>query len=287
VWAAGVARRTLDTAGVATTALVHETDSSPEGVVVLVHGFTGSKEDFAALLPELASAGWHAVAIDLPGQHESPALGDPGAEAIGRHVAVVVEHVADEAEADRIHVVGHSLGGLLVRRAALWDQRRFASLTMLCSGPAALGDASWRDPLERFAAAMAAGRADAVWSAMRADAAAAGDDPLPPDVLDFLERRLLSGDPATHAAFARILLDEPDLTDALAALDLATHVVFGDADDAWTPTAQTSMADRLGARRSIIEGAGHSPAVDDPRATAEALIEGWRTPAPRATSGTP
>ena len=36
-------------------------------------GFTGSKEDFLQLIPELDSFGWSVVAIDHAGQFESPA----------------------------------------------------------------------------------------------------------------------------------------------------------------------------------------------------------------------
>ena len=42
------------------------------GDVLLVPGFTGSKEDFAPLLEPLSASGWRVTAIDLPGQYESP-----------------------------------------------------------------------------------------------------------------------------------------------------------------------------------------------------------------------
>src|SRR2546421_175548 len=39
---------------------------------LLVPGYTGSKEDFAPLIDPIADAGFDVVAIDLPGQYESP-----------------------------------------------------------------------------------------------------------------------------------------------------------------------------------------------------------------------
>ena len=49
------------------------------GSVVLVPGFTGSKEDFLTLLPLLGAAGWHVLAYDHLGQYQSPGT-DVGAD---------------------------------------------------------------------------------------------------------------------------------------------------------------------------------------------------------------
>jgi pimeloyl-ACP methyl ester carboxylesterase len=40
--------------------------------VLLLPGYTGSKEDFAPLFGPLTDAGYAVVSIDLPGQFESP-----------------------------------------------------------------------------------------------------------------------------------------------------------------------------------------------------------------------
>ena len=41
---------------------------TPRGDVLLVPGFTGSKEDFIAILEPLAAFGWRVAAMDLPGR---------------------------------------------------------------------------------------------------------------------------------------------------------------------------------------------------------------------------
>src|ERR671927_1325751 len=62
------------------------------GTVLLVPGFTGSKEDFAPLLRPLCAAGHRVVALDQRGQFESPGPDDPArytvAELAGDVVAV-------------------------------------------------------------------------------------------------------------------------------------------------------------------------------------------------------
>ena len=47
-----------------------DTGTAAEGTVLLLAGFTGSKEDFAPLLAPIAAAGLRAVAIDQRGQYE-------------------------------------------------------------------------------------------------------------------------------------------------------------------------------------------------------------------------
>ena len=49
--------------------------------LLLVHGFTGAKEDFTPWLEPLAAAGWHAVAPDLRGHGVSSKPAAESAEA--------------------------------------------------------------------------------------------------------------------------------------------------------------------------------------------------------------
>jgi pimeloyl-ACP methyl ester carboxylesterase len=260
-------------------ALHHPAHGTVRGTVVLVHGFSGSKEDFADLLPHLGEQGWDAIAIDLPGQHESDPHPDPSADALAAALAATLRAVAEGADHPDVHLVGHSLGGVVARRTVLQDPTAVTSLTLMCSGPAALTAPDHRDPLERFAAAMSLGMVDAVWEHMQhaqRESRPGVDD----DVLTFLERRLRAGDATTHVAMAQMLLHEPDLTDALATAALPVHVVHGVDDDVWTPAEQVAMAARLCAAVTAIDGAGHSPAVDDPAATAAALDAWWRSSIP-------
>ena len=59
------------------------------------------------------------------------------------------------------------------------------------------------------------------------------------------------------------------------------HVAYGVDDDVWPLEEQDLMAKRLGASLSRILGAGHSPAIDDPEATATTLDHWWTEGAPR------
>src|SRR5271166_2911629 len=107
---------------------------------VLVPGFTGSKEDFLAILEPLAAAGRTVYAYDQRGQYQSPHAADRSAYAAAELAADMLA-IADAVakDADGVHLVGHSMGGLIAREAVLHQAAAFLSLTLLGSGPAALG----------------------------------------------------------------------------------------------------------------------------------------------------
>jgi pimeloyl-ACP methyl ester carboxylesterase len=71
------------------------------------------------------------------------------------------------------------------------------------------------------------------------------------------------------------MLAETDRVAELAATGVPVLVAHGEADDAWLPSVQADMARRLGARHEVIDGAIHSPAVENPARTVEVLLDFW------------
>jgi pimeloyl-ACP methyl ester carboxylesterase len=71
------------------------------------------------------------------------------------------------------------------------------------------------------------------------------------------------------------LLGEPDRVGELAGCPLPLLVAYGERDNAWQPATQAAMAHRLGAEHVVIEGAAHSPAVENTAATVTALAAFW------------
>ena len=67
-------RITFDVASGPIAALRTGVDGAPD--VLLVPGYTGSKEDFVPILDPLATAGFRVTSIDLPGQLDSPGPDD-------------------------------------------------------------------------------------------------------------------------------------------------------------------------------------------------------------------
>jgi len=291
----GVRRTTIRTARGAFAALeaVPGSGVCERDAALLVPGYTGSKEDFLAILDLLADDSRHVIAIDMRGQFETAGAGDPSgyaAAALGAASRAIMQATGAR------HLVGHSYGGLVGREAVLAGTgAEFASFTLMSSGPGALTGPRAEDLRALLAtlgvgnggqpeggrpeggrpdrAALRAGIAG-LWRAhLEPQAIAAG---VPGHIVAFLGRRMLGNDPDGLVLMAAHMLAAPDRTAELARQDrLPMLVIYGENDNSWSPAAQENMARRLGARRLCIPAAVHSPAVEAPATTASALTRFW------------
>ncbi|MFE2350405.1 alpha/beta fold hydrolase [Kitasatospora cineracea] len=265
--------RTVRVAGLA--ALCGEPAGAVRGTAVLVPGFTGSKEDFIALLEPLAEAGFRTVAVDQRGQYESDGPDDPAAYAVAALGADVRAVTAGLGTSGPVHLLGHSFGGQVAREAVLADPEDlpWESLTLMSTGPGAI------DPAEAARTALLLEALDSmdlesIWQVMR-QMEGERVPPLDPEVADFLHRRWLANHPLALKAMAAHLVSAPDRVDELAAVGLPKLVLSGERDYAWPVPEQSLMAERLGAVRRTVAGAGHSPNAERPAETAAALAAFW------------
>ncbi|MEV0275396.1 alpha/beta hydrolase [Streptomyces sp. NPDC050610] len=248
--------------------------AEPRATALLVPGFTGSKEDFNALLEPLAQAGFRVVSVDGRGQYESEGPADETAYGLDELAADVHAQAAALGDGP-VHLLGHSLGGLITRAAVLRDASPFRSLTIMSSGPAAVS-AEQQARTKLLIDALSTRDKEAVWQAMRAmDAENAADAGTPPALDEFLHRRWIGTEAAQLIGTGRQLISEPDRVAELAAVALPKHVVSGAVDYAWPVPLMDEMAERLSARRTVIEGAEHSPNAERPKETAAALAAFW------------
>jgi pimeloyl-ACP methyl ester carboxylesterase len=296
----GVRRTTISTSRGAFAALeaVPASGVCDRETALLVPGYTGSKEDFLAILDLLADGSRRVVAIDMRGQFETPGADDPdgySAAALGSDILAIMDATGTR------HLVGHSYGGLIGREAVLSGSSSGAeitSFTLMSSGPAALTGPRAKEVRAMFGLlrvsngettdkAVLQARIGELWRAhLEPQAVAAG---VPGHIVAFLARRMRNNDPGALVLMARHMLTAPDRTAELARLDhIPTLVIYGENDNSWSPAAQENMARRLGARRVCIPAAVHSPAVEAPATTAGALTQFWdAAEATRATAARP
>jgi pimeloyl-ACP methyl ester carboxylesterase len=237
-----------------------------------VPGYLSSKEDFYAVMSLLAEQGQGAVAFDLRGQRESSAAQaaqDCSLEAMAADACALAEQVQSRWSLGPGHLVGHSLGGLIAQKAA--SQCAWASVTLLCSGPAALPAhrAGVFPLIRRFLPLV---ERDALWERKLGLERAAGAPEVAPAVAEFERARWRGYDSVALDEGARILLETGPLDPPSPSPPVL--VVWGENDDGWPIEQQRALATLWNGRTIELPGLGHQPQLEDASALVNVLVGG-------------
>ena len=233
--------------------------------VVLVHGYTGSKEDFNLIGPLLADKGYRVLTFDNRGQHESSHSKREDAyqiQSLARDVVEISQHYGFE----KPHLLGHSFGGLVSQRAAVDAPDYWKSLTLFCTGPHWIPDKPDLDATIHILETMTM---EDSWNKYKEET-----DKLLPRY-ELYKKRWKASDPESTKRMAHHLQDTQALTQEIIATKIPVHVVYGENDDAWPMPMQDQMAKDLSAPRTIIKDAGHCPNEDQPEETVKVLTSFW------------
>ncbi len=238
--------------------------------LLLVHGFTGAKEDFADFLDGFADRGWHVVAPDLRGHGTSDAPDDEGAYSLKKMASDVLA-LADELGWERFDLLGHSMGGMVAQVLALRAPERLRSLVLMDTGH---GPVEGLDPA-LVALAVEVVRAEGVERLIElmAEMGTAGRARTPSEArvreeragyVDFGDRKMRAASPAMYAAMAPRIHTADDRLDALRTLDVRTLVVVGEEDEAFVGPSERLAEAIPGATLEVIPEAAHSPQFENP-----------------------
>ena len=246
-------------------------DAAGRSRALLVPGYTGSKEDYAPVLPFLGEAGWDTLAYSQRGQGGSAAPAGLGAYGMSDFVGDLVSIAeAWAGTSGRVHLVGHSFGGIVARAAVVKRPDLFASVTLFCSGravydwmntlpildPLPTGPGARQQVLRTYFPDMNFDEPGVGWA-------------------EFQRVRALDTASENLVGIARILSQVRPDTPAPAATGVPVHVLYGDQDEIWPPSWYAEEAADLGARESIIRGGTHSPQLQFPRQWADLARAFW------------
>jgi pimeloyl-ACP methyl ester carboxylesterase len=262
----------IETPGGPLAALEAQPAGSARASAVFVPGFTGSKEDFIPMLTAISSAGYRVVCFDQRGQYESagPNRADEySTQMFARDLFEVIQRVGGGRP---VHLLGHSFGGFVARRATIISPSSVRSLVLLDSGPDG-ASLSYRHLLRPLTWVIRLGAPKFLAALMTRALTNAG---VPAERLPWLRHRLVKTNRANLIGICQAMAAEPDLVEALTATGVPVLVVGGQKDDAWSAKTQADMARRLGTRMVVIPEAGHTPNENQPQATAAALLRFWR-----------
>jgi 3-oxoadipate enol-lactonase len=237
--------------------------------ILLVHGFTGAKEDFTDFLEPLAERGWHAVAPDLRGHGVSDHPGDEASYSL-EIIAADLLALADALGWESFVLLGHSMGGMVAQQLLLARPERVDALVLMDTTH---GPIDWVEPDTRELAA-AIVREQGIPALMEALKLLRDEDPLmtpaflrllheKPGYSEFCDAKLLASSPAMWLAMSESLLSQPDRLDRLADVDVPTLVIVGEQDTPFVAHAERMAKTIPGARLAIIPEAGHSPQFEN------------------------
>jgi hypothetical protein len=239
--------------------------SEYKGDAILIHGFTGSKEDFDDIGPLLAEHGYRTFAYDHRGIHESPHSADGSTYSMEAYARDAIE-IARRFNLSTPHLFGHSYGGAVAQRAVILEPELFASLTLFCSGPHSRENLG----LSQVILERQVGKTmQESWDEF------AGVLYVSHKRRSLMEKRWLANDPLSILKQAKDLSTFSSVIPEVAATKIASHVIYGESDDAWPLAMQDQMAADLSAPVTVIKDAGHCPNEDQPESTAKAIAEFW------------
>lgn len=246
---------------------------SSKGTALFVPGFTGSKEDFYDLLPLLGRLGWDVWAISQRGQADSAApegIASYGREQTASDVLEVASTVSEISGAHRIHLLGHSFGGTVAQAAAIENPQKFASLTLMSSGPH-----GWPGRKAELRERLLDHPGVDLWRLDNPERASIADEDL--EINDrFLRQRSEATSHDQLIGAIDQLANVHDTTFEVRATNLPCLVFHGVHDNwAWPQEWQRRMATLIGARYDIIPNAAHCPNSENPIPTAQLLNDFW------------
>jgi 3-oxoadipate enol-lactonase len=245
--------------------------------LVLVHGFTGAKEDFADHLDPLAELGWHVVAPDLRGHGDSPKPTHDDAYSFDVFAEDLLG-VLDALGWASTVALGHSMGGMVLQTAVLRAPERFAAIVLMDTSHRALQGV---DPaVIELGAALALDEGMA--AVLAAQAAFAGPG-LPahervvasrPGYTEFNDRKLLVAAPQMYATMLRAITDPEspiDRLEQLRGVTVPALVIVGEQDAPFLKPSHRMAEAIPDAELAVIPDAAHCPQFEAPDAWWAAL----------------
>ncbi len=249
--------------------------------LVLVHGFTGFRQDFAPVVERLLPLAGRVLAVDLRGHGASTHTRDAAGYTLDQLAEDLRAWLA-ALQIERCDLLGHSMGGMLVQRVALAEPARVASLILMNTSAEPL---AWIDET-RLALAAQVGREagmDKLAAFLRERAA---DDPArsAPDrrleaewgaerFWGWRDARIATTDPVAYQALGLALRRAPVLLEAIAGIACPTLVMVGALDAEFLAPAERLAAALPNAKHVVIPGAGHQPQLEAPEAWLAAIAE--------------
>ncbi len=246
-------------------------------VLLLLHGFAGSRADWKPIHNLLSD--FETIAVDLPGHGDNPS---PAPHTMAQAAATVVGEMAVRVGKRPFHLLGYSMGGRLALYIALHYPDSIGSLTLESASPGlataesrqqrrqrdnALADRIERDGIPAFVD---------FWENLSLWESQAQ---LSDEIRAALRERRLQNDPIRLANSLRGMGTgvQPSLWPRLGELPMPVHLIIGALDHKFVTIAQKMAAAMGDVRLDVVAEAGHTVHLERPLIFAELVNQVRRT----------
>jgi pimeloyl-ACP methyl ester carboxylesterase len=233
--------------------------------VVLVPGVTGSKEDFALMLPLLAEAGYFALSFDMAGQYESAEAG-PKSGPFTHELFVADLTAILKSAPGPAHVLGYSFAGTVSQIVLSQRPELFASLTLLSTPPQpgqGFRGIKRIGKISRFTTGRV-GASLMIWGLRK------NVTHVPPGRLAFVMHRLNYTNRDSVGDIIMLMKQSPDLRAVLHDWPHPKLVAVGE-HDLWPTSLHSAFAEEIGAQLAVYP-TGHSPCETTPHQLTSDLL---------------
>ena len=243
--------------------------------LLLLHGIGGAKEDFADHL-EALSEHHRVVTFDHRGHGASDKPGDPAAYSLDR-MARDTACVAAAHELTDLRILGHSMGGMVMRRFLLAEPGRASAVVFMDTSAGAPPGSD----TELVAAATEVVRTGglAALKQLSDELDLLGSEAYRrvlaerPGFAEYADYKWHAQSPVMWTTLMHEIVTQPDQLDRLRELDAPTLGIVGDQDVMFLRPMDDIVATVRGARLVVVPEAGHSPQFENPPAWIAALLE--------------
>jgi 3-oxoadipate enol-lactonase len=229
-------------------------------LLICLHGIGGNRSNWREQLPEFGRY-FQAVSLDLRGYGESD---DFEGSLDPRDFVEDVLRVVNHFRAEKAHLIGLSMGGLVAMRFAAICPERLASLT-LCDTNLGFSNQSperRRQFLDLRLAPLLAG------AEPRDIASGVAEALVSPSVTAVAFQRILDSVAQLHkTSYMKTLeaMSRDEYVFELEKISIPTHVIVGENDPTTPPALSRILATRIpGGRLSVVPGAGHLSNIERP-----------------------
>ncbi|MBK8900074.1 MAG: 2-succinyl-6-hydroxy-2,4-cyclohexadiene-1-carboxylate synthase [Anaerolineaceae bacterium] len=247
-------------------------DAAP---LLLLHGFTGSSENWAEHIPVFGER-YSVIGVDILGHGRSASPPDPSRYTMP-HTAADIIALLDAWQIERSALLGYSMGGRLALYLACHYPERFSQLILESSSPGlatAAERAARRQSDEALADWIETHGIEAFVARWESLPLWTSQQHLPEEVRQRLHRQRAQNNPLGLANSLRGMGTgaQPSLWDALPGLRLPTLLIAGELDSKFVAINEQMAGLLPNGRLHLIPHAGHTTHLERPSEFATAVL---------------